>query len=516
MKAALLVAASAAAVAAQPAPGAIAPIVPLADTTQVLRHCNYVASVTANPNSDDASFTLVAPLNGVQGAASLQSVNYPTYYLAIFNATSGAVGIVDTPDANDASWAFQAPLSPGAPSGAYTLASLSKNAAWTGKLMYFATTNTAPCAYTPPAGDVMLVDPSIAKAAPGRASWMVGPTPPANASVWTVTPTVTNPSVNRRFMGCHHVRVASGARVGGGAAGGVGQNVPAACGDAAVCAAVLATFAHRAYPHPPTHIRPHTTSTHPPTSDRLPQARTLPRSPRRTPLQDYGFAQAPRGFFAEMLYSPVFTSGTSAVPTWATVTSPSGCTGCGTGLTSGSSFAGHASMGISMGSGSAAGATVGVANRGLGNAGLFVQAGKPYQVNLFVWTGGATTAYVELRDFTTGASLARQDFAVQAAGPAWGSLWFNYSLTLTPSAGELSTAPAVGGDRAVYWARERARPATYTAATTLPLHRPMSLPPPQAPSAWALRTAPTPPSTAATARAPRTCACAAAPSSSWA
>ena len=77
----------------------------------------------------------------------------------------------------------------------------------------------------------------------------------------------------------------------------------------------------------------------------------------------------------------------------------------------------------------------GLKNRGIGGAGLYLEGGKPYTVSLFLWTGGAPTAFVELFDFTTNTSLARQDFSVQSAGPDWGSLWVRYNFTLTPSAG---------------------------------------------------------------------------------
>ena len=45
------------------------------------------------------------------------------------------------------------------------------------------------------------------------------------------------------------------------------------------------------------------------------------------------------------------------------------------------------------------------------------------------------SSFVELRDFTTGVTLARQDFTVVTTGPAWGSTWIRYNFNLTPSAG---------------------------------------------------------------------------------
>ena len=89
-------------------------------------------------------------------------------------------------------------------------------------------------------------------------------------------------------------------------------------------------------------------------------------------------------------------------------------------------------MGFSL---SKPGGENGLKNRGIGGAGLYLEGGKPYTVSLFLWTGNSPTAFVELYDFTTNTSLARHDFTLQSAGPDWGSLWFNYNFTLTPSAG---------------------------------------------------------------------------------
>ena len=195
---------AAAAVVAQPPLGPLDGVAPIQALTMGLRHCNYVASVTPPDGSQDFSFIVVDALNGNPSARSLQSVNYPTYYLTIQNTSTGAVGIAPTPDVNDASWSFDTPLAP-PPNGAtdvYSVQSLSKNSAWTGKYVTFTTANNAPCKYSSPSGDVMLTDGN--GIAPGRLTWVFGALPPLNTTSVTVNGgVVTNPRVNKRFMGCH-------------------------------------------------------------------------------------------------------------------------------------------------------------------------------------------------------------------------------------------------------------------------------------------------------------------------
>lgn len=364
----VLALALAATTAAQPT-GPVAAIAPLAATNLGLRHCQYVASVTqlsAGPGGPgDFAFTAVAALNGATSARSLQSVDYPTYYLTIVNATTGAVGIAAGADANDASWDFASPLAP-PPAGvtdAYTLQSMSKNAAWTGAILTFATTNNAPCQYAAPCGDVVLSKAPVADAT--RQTWVVGAPAPAPAVNVSVSATVVNPAVNRRFMGCH---------------------------------------------------------------------------------SDYGFSQTPRGFTANLIYGSQFEAGTCAVPAWTPAIAGATCAGCSTGYDTASSFSTRGSMALRLGAGSSADASVGVANRGLCGAGLALAAGQPYNATFFIWSGGSPTGFVELRDRTTGASLAKQTFTVVTTGPAWGSTWIEYTLTLTPSAGTTCEGIPYGSD----------------------------------------------------------------------
>jgi hypothetical protein len=150
---------------------------------------------------------------------------------------------------------------------------------------------------------------------------------------------------------------------------------------------------------------------------------------------DYGFAQAPRGFLANLIYGSSFEPGTQRVPGWTpfsvnTSNAPPV-------LTAYAAFSGKPSMSFSLDAG---GGSLGLRNRGIGGAGLFLEGSKPYTVSLWVWSGGAPTAFVELVDFTTNTSLARQDFTVMSNGPDWGSVWYQYNFSLTPSAG----TPCVG------------------------------------------------------------------------
>lgn len=225
--------------------------------------------------------------------------------------------------------------------------------------MYYATTNSAPCNYNAPSGDALLADASSVD--PGRITWIMGPMPPANKTTVSINLNqVTNPSVNKRFMGCHH---------------------------------------------------------------------------------DYGFAQAPRGFYAEMVYGNLFDAGTESVPGWTSRVDGQGSTGSATA----SSFSAKPSMNIVLQSGNQAA----MVNRGIGGRGMYLQGAQPYTVQVWIWTGGQTTAFVELRDFTAGAngtSLARQEFTVQSTGPDWGSTWIPYNLTLTPSAGTTCVSIPWGSD----------------------------------------------------------------------
>jgi hypothetical protein len=161
---------------------------------------------------------------------------------------------------------------------------------------------------------------------------------------------------------------------------------------------------------------------------------------------DYGFAQAPRGFYSEMVYGTSFDAGTQAVPAWhpfwlnSSAAPPK--------LTAYTSFSARPTLALAL---DHDGATLGMANRGIGNAGLFLQAGKPYSVEFWAWCGAGAgnepTVYVELVDFTDGnASLARADLKLVSTGPPWGTNWFRFNATLTPSAGTQCVGIPFGSD----------------------------------------------------------------------
>lgn len=159
---------------------------------------------------------------------------------------------------------------------------------------------------------------------------------------------------------------------------------------------------------------------------------------------DYGFEQAPRGFSANLIYGSSFEDGTQAVPGWTPYSRNS--TDPVPAYVDSTSFSGKPSMAFSI---SHAGGENGLKNRGIGGAGLYLEGGKPYTVSLFMWTGNSPTAFVELYDFTTNTSLARADFAVQSAGPDWGSLWMQYNFTLTPTIGTTCVGIPFGSDPSI-------------------------------------------------------------------
>jgi hypothetical protein len=332
-------------------------IAPLANLNLGIRHCTYVASFNPfEPDNTDFSFNLVASLNGNSQLVSFQSTSFPTYFLSIINTTSGTVGIVESGNVDDASWSLIAPLSPPPPdtTNAYTIVSASKGQ-FGGKYLTAATTTTMPCSYTSPCGDTTVTDGTIYGSA--RSTFIIGDLPPSppnpEAVIFVDTSTVTNPQVNKKFMGCHH---------------------------------------------------------------------------------DYGFAQAPRGFYAEMIYGNCFDKGTQGVSAWSPFRINSSAPDPA--LTDYTAFSGKSSLGIELDHDFA---TLGMINRGIGNAGLVFEANQPYEASVFIWCGAGAgnepNVYMEMVDYTQGnLSLARVDFKIVSTGPPWGTNWVQYNFTLTPSA----------------------------------------------------------------------------------
>lgn len=154
------------------------------------------------------------------------------------------------------------------------------------------------------------------------------------------------------------------------------------------------------------------------------------------------------GFSANMVYGSLWDAGTMGVPAWVQRRSPNAPQAY-TGLASTTSFSGRPSMGFGMGSGAPAGAFVGMVNRGLGGTGMSFVGGQTYEVGLWVWSGGSPTGFVELNDFTSGTTLARQEFTVVSTGPAWGSTWEFVQFNITPSEGACVCAVAWGDRKSV-------------------------------------------------------------------
>jgi hypothetical protein len=144
-------------------------LVPAALPALAFRHCDAQGFATPPDGSADFDFRLVAALNGDAALVSLQSVNFPRFFVApVATAEPGRLGVVSAPLAADASWA----VTP-APGG-FTLALPSRG----GLVAAVGTNLTGSCAghYAAPAAGVFL-----AAAGAPRAVWLLVPpgAPPA-------------------------------------------------------------------------------------------------------------------------------------------------------------------------------------------------------------------------------------------------------------------------------------------------------------------------------------------------
>jgi hypothetical protein len=165
--------------------------------------------------------------------------------------------------------------------------------------------------------------------------------------------------------------------------------------------------------------------------------------------QDQGFAQAPRGVYAQMVYGGRFDRGAGAVPAWTpffanTTTSPAPA------LDTAISFSAKPSLSVAP---DAPGAVVGMSHRGQYGAGLVFVAGREYEVEAFTWTGAGAGRepgfFFELVDFTTGAVLAHADVQLVSTGPPWGTTWVKVSATLVPTASTACVEIPYGSDPTV-------------------------------------------------------------------
>lgn len=143
------------------------PVVPIGSTVNIVsvalpglsfRHCDEQAFVTPTDGNADHDFKVVAALNGDSNAFSLQSINYPTSYIApVSGAEPGRLGIVEAPTAADASWT----AAPAAGGNGVTLTLRSR-----GLFMAVGGNLTGTCAssYAPPSASVYLETASAASA----------------------------------------------------------------------------------------------------------------------------------------------------------------------------------------------------------------------------------------------------------------------------------------------------------------------------------------------------------------
>lgn len=142
-------------------------------TNSWLRHCYWQAFATPfTPNSQDFQFNFVPALSGADGMVSLQSINFPTMYLAVINgsfAESNRLGVIQSPLPADASFAV--------------LPGLANSSAWslqTSSGLYVTMNSgvlsgTCATSYGAPSGDVYLSDGSNKTMATWSALPLVNP-----------------------------------------------------------------------------------------------------------------------------------------------------------------------------------------------------------------------------------------------------------------------------------------------------------------------------------------------------
>jgi alpha-L-arabinofuranosidase len=174
---------------------------------------------------------------------------------------------------------------------------------------------------------------------------------------------------------------------------------------------------------------------------------------------DPGFVQTPRGFMSNLIAASSFAfpdpdlcsrgghmdhhGNCTAVPSW-TKWIGRQATGVSIGLAPAVVFATNPSMKIEATTG-----TVGVANRGLGSAGLFLEGRRSYEFETWVLEDTNVTMFAELRDFERNISLSRVEFQPSVTGPDWGANWGRVNLTLTPSSASSCHVIEYGSDPAV-------------------------------------------------------------------
>lgn len=124
------------------------------------------------------------------------------------------------------------------------------------------------------------------------------------------------------------------------------------------------------------------------------------------------------------------------VPSWVSV-SPNGVSFTAAPDAS-TPFNGKPSMKFTYASGNGA---AGLANRGMGAEGMFLQGGRDYEGYVFAQGPAGASFTVSLQDFTSGATLASQAFTFPASGG-----WTQFNVSMTPTAGTSCAYITPGSD----------------------------------------------------------------------
>ena len=181
---------------------------------------------------------------------------------------------------------------------------------------------------------------------------------------------------------------------------------------------------------------------------------------------DSGFVHEVRGWSSQMIFGESFESPPNGTKpgqssyAWQSVVDASLGSRATIALDTTRPFAGQASQRISIaaaaggafgGAGGTAGGTAGVANRGLGNEGLYLQAGKEYEGYFFASSDAAVTLEVRL-ETTDGTVLARQQIQHQPSTGVGGvgGGYAQHKFSLTPSAGTECVGIAPDSDPTVH------------------------------------------------------------------
>lgn len=178
----------------------------LANPAWALAHCSFQSQArlySTLQNFDDFVWSVGPALNGVPGAVSFQSFNYPTLFLApAYNDPDAPtrLGLVAGPDVDDASFIIVAGLD--GPNGTISVQSLSKNTQLAGLYMSMGGSLTGACADGSQNGialDVILDDGLMPLAATWAPSSM---TPPMPSNV-TIFANASISKINANYLGCH-------------------------------------------------------------------------------------------------------------------------------------------------------------------------------------------------------------------------------------------------------------------------------------------------------------------------